>query len=189
MEKIQLTSDLESKQENIALLDKKAGAQVENCYQCGKCTAGCPATFAMDKMPNQIMRLVQLGLLDEALKSKTIWVCATCNTCSTRCPRNVDIASVMETLRIMAKEKGYINQKKMDVFNDVFLKSVEKYGRVHEAGLVLGYNLQTMQLFKDAQFGMPMLSKGKLSPLPHSIKGKDEVKRIFENVRKRGGEC
>ncbi|SMB96485.1 heterodisulfide reductase subunit C [Desulfonispora thiosulfatigenes DSM 11270] len=187
MSNIQLTSGLEQKKENISLLAKHSGVQASDCYQCGKCTAGCPAAFAMDKTPNQIMRLVQLGLLEEALKSKTIWVCASCSTCSTRCPRNVDIANVMETLRIMAKEKGYITNKNMNIFHDVFLNSVERYGRVHEVGLILGYNLKTMNPLKDAQFGPAMFLKGKISPLPHSINGKNEVKKIFENARKRGG--
>lgn len=187
MPDIQLTADQDQKKDNIALLAEKSGVQAADCYQCGKCTAGCPAVFAMDRTPNQIMRLVQLGLLEEALKSKTIWMCASCDTCTTRCPRDVDIAGVMETLNIMAKAKGYIGNKKMDTFNDLFLFFVERYGRVFEAGLIMGYNLKTMDPFKDVQFGPAMLLKGKVSPLPHTIKNRNDVKKIFENVRKREG--
>lgn len=187
MEPIKITSNHLSENEDLVRVAEESNVLVEQCYQCGKCTAGCPTAFAMDVAPHQIMHLLQLNLMDEALKSKTIWVCASCDTCSTRCPREVDIAKVMENLRIMAKNKGYISHKKTDLFHDIFLKSVERYGRVHEAGLIVGFNLFGMQPFKDVQFGPPMLLKGKISLLPHSIKGQKEVKKIFENVRKKGG--
>ena len=77
------------------------------CYQCGKCAAGCPSVEAMDVLPSQVMRLVQLGQVEEALETKTIWVCAACQTCKVRCPRGVDLACVMEALRqIVLREKG-----------------------------------------------------------------------------------
>lgn len=133
------------------------------------------------------MRLLQLSMAEEALKSHTIWLCASCQTCSVRCPREVDIAAVMESVRIMAKKKGYIAEKNMDLFHDIFLKSVEANGRVHELGLILGFNLQSGQPLKDAQYGLPMVTRGKLAILPHKSNGQDEVKKIFDNVRKRGG--
>ena len=91
------------------------------CYQCGKCTAGCPIAEYMDLAPNKIMHLVQLGLVDEALKSNSIWLCATCSTCSVRCPKGLDIAHEMESLRILAKYKGIVQEKNIDKFHNVFL--------------------------------------------------------------------
>jgi heterodisulfide reductase subunit C len=87
MEGMELSSTAKRNQEEIKGLEKKAGVNITDCYQCGKCSAGCPVAFAMDKTPRQIIRLLQLGFLEEALKSRTIWLCATCQTCSTRCPR------------------------------------------------------------------------------------------------------
>ena len=187
METIELTSALEQGKDTLEAIVKESGVQVTRCYQCGKCTGGCPVAFAMDKAPREIMRLLQLGLVEEALRSKTIWLCASCDTCSTRCPREVDIAKVMETLRIMAKKKGYITEKRMDLFHNLFLKSVETTGRVYEGGLVLGRNILGMQPFKDVHLGPGMFLKGKISPFPHIIKDNGEVKKIFANVRKRGG--
>lgn len=168
-------------------INQESGAQVGKCYQCGKCSAGCPVAFAMDITPRQIIRFLQCGLTEEALQSKTIWLCAGCQTCSVRCPKEVDIAKVMESLRIIAKKKGYIGEKKIDLFHELFLKSVEANGRVHEMGLIIGANLFGLQPFKDVEYGWPMLAKGKINPLPHKIKNTGEVKKIFENVRKRGG--
>lgn len=160
--------------------------QVEaaKCYQCGKCTAGCPAAEFMDIMPNQVLRLVQLGLVDEALQSKAIWICATCETCSCRCPRNVDITHVMETLRIYAKHKGIVGEKNIDKFHDVFLQSVKNHGRVYEVGLIVGRNFSTGKLFRDVEYGVPYLAKRKVHLLPESVKAKDEVQKIFERAAK-----
>lgn len=77
-----------------------------SCYQCGKCSAGCPMCFAMDLLPSQIIRLAQLGLEDDIAKANTIWICASCITCSVRCPKGVDLARVMEALRLITSRKN-----------------------------------------------------------------------------------
>jgi len=75
------------------------------CYQCGKCSAGCLFAEYMDLLPNQVIRLVQLG--DESvLTAKAPWVCASCLACTVRCPKGVDIARVMEALRQLALRQG-----------------------------------------------------------------------------------
>ena len=186
MKKGVLTVTLNEMQEKSAGLTHELAmlSRVEavKCYQCGKCTAGCPAAEFMDIMPNQVMRLVQQGLVEEALNSKAIWICATCETCSCRCPRNVDITHVMETLRIMAKHKGIITEKDIDKFHNVFLQSVKNHGRVYEVGLIVGRNLTTGKLFRDVEYGVPYLAKRKVHLLPESVKAKDEVQKIFERA-------
>jgi len=77
-----------------------------SCYQCGMCSAGCPIAFAMDLLPRQIIRLLQLGLEEDIAKSKTIWLCTSCLTCSVRCPRGLDLAKVMEALRLISLRKN-----------------------------------------------------------------------------------
>ncbi len=77
-------------------------AEILQCYQCGKCSAGCPIAYEMDYLPNQIIRMVQLGMEEQVLSSRTIWLCAGCETCTTRCPREVDLAKVMDAFRIIA---------------------------------------------------------------------------------------
>ncbi len=85
--------------ELLEQVTRLSGEDVRLCYQCGKCSAGCPMAFAMDLLPNQVMRGVRLSLSEELLASSTPWLCATCMTCSVRCPRGIDIAAVMEALR------------------------------------------------------------------------------------------
>jgi len=85
----------------VKKVEEISGETLPSCYQCGKCSAGCPMSSAMDLMPNQIVRLVQLGLEEDIANSKTIWLCASCLTCAARCPRGVDLAKIMEALRLL----------------------------------------------------------------------------------------
>lgn len=83
-----------------------SGENIDLCFQCGACSSGCPMTQEMDYLPSKVIRMTQLGL-EEALDSKTIWVCTTCFNCEVRCPRGIDIANVMEALRTMVLRKKY----------------------------------------------------------------------------------
>ncbi|KLU58779.1 succinate dehydrogenase iron-sulfur subunit [Peptococcaceae bacterium CEB3] len=75
------------------------GMDVNACYQCGKCSAGCPVYFAMDILPHQMLRLLQIGEVDQVLDCESIWLCTLCSACSTRCPRGVDLPAIIEELR------------------------------------------------------------------------------------------
>jgi heterodisulfide reductase subunit C len=99
--RIQLSAE-QLQSEFVKKVEELSGQSLLSCYQCGKCSAGCPMSFAMDLLPNQIIRLMQLGLEDDIAKANTIWLCASCITCSVRCPRGVDLARVMEALRAIA---------------------------------------------------------------------------------------
>lgn len=100
---------LSFKPENRAFRDKVkelSGEKIDLCFQCGACSSGCPMTQEMDYLPSKVIRMTQLGL-EEALNSKTIWVCTTCFNCEVRCPRGIDIANIMEALRTMVLRKKY----------------------------------------------------------------------------------
>ena len=89
----------------IRKVEEISGQNLMACYQCGKCSAGCPMVSSMDMLPNQVIRLVQLGQTDDVLDSKTIWLCASCFSCAARCPKGVDLAKVMEALRLLLLRK------------------------------------------------------------------------------------
>lgn len=165
---------------------KAAGVSILSCYQCGKCTAGCPAAFAMDYGPRTIVRFLQLGMWEQALSSHSIWICAACETCSSRCPRGVEPAKMMDALRVEAGKRGQLTEKNIKIFNDSFLQMVKMFGRVHELGLIMAFNLKSMQPFKDAAMGPTALSKGKMHLIPHRIKGIGTLKRVFQKTK--GGE-
>ena len=99
----------------VEKVSELSGQNLLACYQCGKCSAGCPAVTDMDILPNQIIRYAQLGLKDELLKSKAIWICATCLTCNARCPKGINIAEVIEALRqiLLRKREDYVDANKL----------------------------------------------------------------------------
>ncbi len=85
----------------VSKVEELSGQNLLACYQCGKCSAGCPNVCEMDLLPNQIIRYAQLGLKDELLGSKSIWVCASCMTCDVRCPKGINVAEVLEAIRLI----------------------------------------------------------------------------------------
>lgn len=168
-------------------IERASGVRVDDCYQCGKCTAGCPLSFAMDLGPRQIMRLLQLGLGEEALRAHAPWLCAGCLACAVRCPQGVEVARVMEALRILAKERGPVPERQVDLFGDLFLASVARYGRVDELGLSVRYNLGSGRWFKDAALAPALFRHGKVRLRPAAIAGRGAIKEIFNRCRRRGG--
>ncbi len=90
----------------IERVEELSGENVYACYQCGRCSAGCPVAFEMDILPNQVIRLVQMGLEEEVVRSKTLFLCASCFTCQSRCPKGIDMARVMEAVRHILDPKG-----------------------------------------------------------------------------------
>lgn len=149
------------------------------CYQCGNCTAGCPYTFVYDIPVHQIMRLLQAGQKNTILKSRSLWLCATCESCTTRCPNNIDVARIMDVLRHMARREGFVPEKQVKQFNDCFLKSVKRHGRVFELGTLISYVTRSGRFMTDVDLGPKVLAKGKIDPRPHTIQGKDEVAKII----------
>jgi heterodisulfide reductase subunit C len=89
----------------VQQVEEISGQDLLACNQCGKCSAGCPVVAAMDLLPSQVIRMAQLGM-EEVLESETIWICASCLTCVTRCPKGVDLPRLMEALRQIALRQG-----------------------------------------------------------------------------------
>src|SRR5512136_1002245 len=161
-------------------VENQSGQRVFDCYQCGKCSAGCPINYAMDLGPRQIMRFIQMGLKKEVMQSTTIWLCVSCETCSSRCPAKIDIAKVMESLRILAAAEGsHAAEKQVDLFHRTFLNTIRRYGRAHEFSLAAAYTLKSRNLFGNLGAAQTMFSKGKLVIMPPKVGGASWVKTVF----------
>lgn len=162
---------------------------VIECYQCGKCTAGCPVADRMDLRPSVIMRMLQSGdekEMEEILRSLSIWLCLTCETCYSRCPMELDIPKVMDYLRQRSLAEGKVHRGARDIvtFHKSFLNTVENNGRLHEMGLVLDYKMHSGNLFQDVMLAPEMFSKGKLHILPERIKDRKGLSRLFKGQPK-----
>lgn len=166
----------------IQAVEELSGQDVRDCYQCAKCSAGCPIAPDMDLPPNQIMRFLQLGLPEIALRSRTIWLCASCETCTTRCPREVDLAAVMDALRnIVIREGRPITERSVTFFNRTFLRLIKKYGRVFEMELIGRFNVGTFHFFKDIRKAPKLFFRGRLKLWP-SFKGRKTAKPVFRDI-------
>jgi heterodisulfide reductase subunit C len=166
-------------------VEAKAPVRVSRCYQCRKCTLGCPLSAAMDLLPNQVVRMVQLGMRDEVLRSKTLWICASCHTCTTRCPNGIDIAQLMDALRQIGKTAAVAPaDPRARVFHEQFLRSVERHGRVFELGMTGRFKLKVGDLWSDKLLGWWMLRRRKLRLWPSRIKDRKQVRAFFRAAEK-----
>ncbi len=169
--------------EFLRLVERLAGTPVSACFQCHKCSTGCPIGPEMDLLSSQIMRLINLGEAEEVLESEGIWLCASCEACTTRCPMEIDIAGVMDTLRMIAVErKVAIPDTHGEKFNRSFLGSVRRHGRVFELGMMAAYKLRCGDLFSDVDKAPKMFAKGKLKILPNRSGDVKEVRKIFRRA-------
>lgn len=170
-------------------VEELSAQKVSTCYQCEKCTNGCPVTFAMDIVPHKLMHLLHLGLKDEVLHSNTIWVCASCETCTTRCPNSIDIAHIMDTLRQISQREGVeISQKNVPIFHRAFLSSIRRHGRVHEMTMAVSFALKSegfRGLLKLADVGLDMIRKGKVKLLPGHLVADSRVRDIFKKAERK----
>jgi heterodisulfide reductase subunit B len=167
---------LELKTDLAQYIQEECGENVYLCYQCQKCTAGCPVAEHFDLMPNQIMRAAQFGQQELILHSKTIWLCAACEACTTRCPQGIDITRIMDVLKIMAQREGIEpSVRPVTMFYQAGLRNIRLFGRMYELGLMgelylrmlLAGELDIRQFFlKDLPLALKMIRRGKLKLLP-----------------------
>jgi heterodisulfide reductase subunit C len=138
----------------------------------------------MDVFPNQIIRMVQMGMEREVLNTNTIWTCVGCNTCSSVCPMAIDMAAIMDALRQMAIEQK-IQPGEPDVlaFHQAVLASVERYGRSHKLEIMMRFKLQKRDFFSDFNVGLKMLRKKKLDLTPSKVGDIKAIRKIFKESR------
>jgi heterodisulfide reductase subunit C len=164
-------------------VERLSGAKVSACYQCHKCTTGCPVAADADLVSSQVMRLVQLGAAQRVLESRAIWLCASCEACSTRCPMDIDVASVMDALRMLAVARGArLATQRSTTFGRSFLGSVRRHGRVFELGMLTSYKLRSGTVLADLDKGAGMFLRGKLRLLPNRSRAAAQVREVFRRA-------
>lgn len=169
----------------LITVQKKSGQDILACYHCQKCVVGCPVARFIDIPPNAILRMIHYGQKEEILKSSTIWLCAGCEACGTRCPNGIDIAKVMDALKQMAVKEGVKSKEKsVPVMHSAFLSGIKKRGRMHELSLIRDLRLRTGGFFKDIKLGIKMFRLGKLSLFADKVKNIKEVKEMFRKARR-----
>jgi heterodisulfide reductase subunit C len=165
------------------------GEKLKECIQCGTCTGSCPVSYMMDTTPRQNVALFRAGRIEDILQSRSIWLCASCYSCTVRCPADIRITDMMYALKRLAMEKKiYPDKFPVYALSAAFIDNVYKYGRNYEMGLGIRYLLKVspMKLFASAGFGMAMMSRGRLGVLPKTIKKVSEVRAIIDRAKQLG---
>lgn len=173
----------------LRLVTTKSGQNLLECLQCGKCSGSCPVASDTVPGPRELVAQILSGLKNQALGNPLWWYCVSCGTCMTRCPVEINMYPVATALCEIAQQDGFpSSEPDIHLFEELFLKSVEHYGRVKELRTVAVFNFKTRNFFKDMDKGITLMRKGAISPF-EILKGWDKaprVSRIFEKVKRAG---
>ena len=166
------------------------GEAIRSCIQCGICTGSCPTANNWDYPPRRVIALVRAGLREELLSSNSMWFCASCYTCTVRCPRDIKPADIMHALEVLAIRSGLsTKQSNTPVMYQCFVDSANGNGRVYELGMMIKLFLKTnpFAALKLAPVGMGLFFHGRLPLSPTRIKGMKDLKAIMAKAKAIGG--
>jgi heterodisulfide reductase subunit C len=165
------------------------GEAIRSCIQCGMCTGSCPTASRWDYPPRQTIAMVRAGLRDELLSSNSMWFCASCYTCTVRCPRDIKPADIMHALEVIAiKDRLSTKRSQTPIMYKCFVDSVKGNGRVYELGVMLKLFLRTnpfsnLKLLKLVPVGLGLFLHKRLPLKPSRIKGMSELEAILDKAR------
>ena len=180
-----LTQSREKSQADLDAIREDSGVDVKDCYQCGKCSAGCPIAAEADMTPREVIRNLQLGLVDPVLESKMPWYCVECGVCLVRCPQQVDLPALNEAICRLAMRKKKVSVREGARFMNIFLDNVQRKGVSDEALLAGRFNLETGHFIQDVTSAPKMMQRGLLSLTEkgHVPEGAADVRRIVKACR------
>jgi heterodisulfide reductase subunit C len=161
--------------------------EIDRCIQCGTCTSSCPSAEYMDYSPRKIIAMIKGGFKDQALKSFTPWLCASCYNCQVRCPSKIKITDIMYTLKRKAiAENVYPIRFPIAIMDKEMDKILTASGRSSELWLMLNLFLKTLNplgLLKMAPLGLSLMRTGRLSLKKESIKNKKQLLKLLRSVK------
>jgi len=161
-----------------------SGIAVDTCLQCRKCSNGCPVARHSDSSPSEIIRLLQLHADSRVLDLDMIWACASCETCYGRCPMKINMADVMDSLRVVAVEKGAKKPAgNMPLMNRLLTGTMNRFGRTYDLAAMMLYKAGTFTYLRDTSKFPMILSKGKIALLPPRGADTKTVRRIFKKLK------
>lgn len=166
------------------------GRLLRRCIQCGTCTASCPAAHAMDVSPRQMWRMVQLGLEEEVLRSKTMWLCSLCYQCQVRCPRGIPLTDTITRLKETALRRQLVASRESAGFYRAFTDVMRRYGRNREVEFMVRFFLagNPLSAFGFAGLGLTLFSRGKIHLELPKLGGEGRLDKLFERVAELEGQ-
>jgi len=89
------------------------------CWTCGSCDTECPVNIATGRLhPQKIIRLANLGLMEELLNLSEVWYCISCKRCLQICPNLVKPATMIAYIRYAMADSGALPFKKVIAFRE-----------------------------------------------------------------------
>jgi heterodisulfide reductase subunit C len=165
------------------------GKKVDQCIQCGTCSASCPTSSVMEYSPREIIAALRAGMLDRVLESNTVWLCASCYSCAVRCPAGIPFTDVMyELKRLGIKHEIYPKHSTNAAMANSFCQVIDAHGRNSDTKLILKYYLRTNPLKILGQMGLAMklFFKGRLELFTTTIKGRDDLHKMMAAAEENG---
>lgn len=163
-------------------IEALSGQNTNLCFQCSKCSAGCPLAERMDLKPAQVMHSIRLGREDAVLNSKAIWLCVGCETCSARCPQQVEPAAAMTAARLLALKKGVKpSVREMGIYYRGFVDNMRLNGKIHDASVAGITQLLTGQLVENLPLAWKLLVRGRVTPPPLPLGG-GGFRKLYNNA-------
>ncbi len=174
----------------IKEVQERSGQNIKTCYQCLKCSVGCPVFPYMEFKTNSVIRLIQYGEREKVLRSSSIWLCVSCMTCGVRCPNEIDMSAVMDTLREMSIEDNYAYEadRRVVILHEEFVRSVKMWGRLHEVTFFIPYMVRSLDLFSNMGTALALMPRGKFPLMPKQIEGIEEIRQLFDRAYKTKGQ-
>lgn len=160
------------------------GNPIKDCLQCGICSGTCPAVDFMEHSPRTLIGMIGADLKDEVLASNTYWSCASCYSCTVRCPAGIDIADLMYALKRYSIWKGKHEDLIGPAFSEGFVKMIVRTGRSFEPILAPTYLLKfnAIDLIREAQTASTLILKGRMPLLPKKLKGLKNFQRMVKRI-------
>ncbi|MGC8793970.1 MAG: 4Fe-4S dicluster domain-containing protein [Bryobacteraceae bacterium] len=162
------------------------GDRLSRCLQCGTCTGSCPVSYTMDLSPRAIIAFFRAGLIEEILRSRSIWICASCYMCTTRCPQQIKITDLLYALKRVAMDKGlYPDRFPVYLLSRNFVRLVYRYGRNHELLLLMLFYLRRdpLALLRTAPLGWAMYRRGRIALRPGRIRGVAAIRQMIDSAK------
>ena len=166
--------------------DIPGGERLKRCIQCGTCTGSCPVSYAMDLSPRQLISYFRAGEMETVMKSRTIWLCASCYACTTRCPEGIKITDMIYALKRTAMEKGLETAApQVQTLAKLFVSNLMAFGRLHEGTLIGLYYAKTgpWKFFNLIGLAKKMIRTKRMAMFPKKIKGQSSFSRIIKKAQ------
>jgi quinone-modifying oxidoreductase, subunit QmoC len=165
------------------------GERVRDCIQCGTCSGSCPVAHLMDNPPRKLLAMIRAGLRDEVLRSRSLWLCSSCYTCTERCPRQIAVTDLMYALKRLALRENRVPEDvNAAVFVNTFAHGIERRGRNSETAFLMRYYLSVDPgaMLGQAPLGLRLFTRGRFPLLAEHIKRRKELRAILAKAKEMG---